>query len=266
MRSCRELQRETWKVLKGKWLLRLFAVAVLLQGILTLVDRLLTAAFDVRRIHPLGEFVVKKGQALAQGMDYALPSTADYGWMLGGAGLRAFLFLVFSGVATFGITAFLLKAREDDDSRWFASAFGGFARPFGAAGLLLLVHVRVFLWTLLLVVPGVVAMYRYRLAWFLKVERPDRTATDCLATSSEMMKGRKWTAFRLDMAFLGWIFLSALVAVAGGLVGSAFPGWAGGLVSFFVAAVGFYYVVKASFGLAVSHAVFYRELETDAEE
>lgn len=260
MRSCREMQKETWEILKGKWLVRLCAAAFLLQGVVTLVDRLLTAAFAVRRIHPLGEFIVKKGQALVQGMDYALPSAADYGWMLGGFCLRAFLVLVFSAVATFGLASLVLKTRADDDSRWLANAFGGFARPFEATGLLVLTNVRVFLWSLLLLVPGLVAIYRYRLAWFLKVERPELSAAACLATSAKMMKGHKWTACRLDAAFVGWIVLASMVTGMGGLVGATFTGLAGRFFSFLIVAVGFYYVLKASFGCAVSHAVFYRAL------
>ena len=255
------MQAETWTLLKGKWLVRLFAVTLLLQGVVSLVDRLLTEAFDVRRIQPLGEFLERKVAALGQGMDYVLPAAADYGWMLGGFCLRTFLVLVFSAVATFGVMALLLKIRANDDSHWLSNAFGGFGRPFGATGLLVLMNAKILLWSLLFLIPGLVAMYRYRAAWFLKVEHPEMSASACLSESAKMMKGHKWTAFCLDMSFFFWIFLSALVLGMGALLIRTFSGGSvGSFLSFLVGAVGFYYVIKAAFGLAVSRAVFYREL------
>lgn len=254
------MQAETWALLKGKWLVRLFAATLLLQGAVSFVDRLLTEAFAVRQIHPFGEFLEKKAQAWFAGMDYVLPSPSDYGWMLGGFCLKSFLVLVFSAVATFGLMSLFLKICADDDSRWLSSAFGGFSRPFEATGLLVLMNLKVFLWALLFLVPGIVAMYRYRATWFLKVEHPEMSASDCLSASAKLMKGFKRKAFRLDLVFFGWIFLSSLVFGMGCLLARVFSNALGGFLSFLVGAVGLYYVLKASFGFAVSHAVFYREV------
>lgn len=264
MKSCREMRREAWGVLRGRWFGRLLVVGVVLQVIAGTVNSLVTAAFAALSIDSLVEFAGRKAQALQAGLDHTLPTLKAYGWMLGGALFQLFIAYVFAAIASFGFVGVLLKARANDDRRWFADAFGGFARPFEVTGLLVLMNLKVMLWSLLLLVPGLVAMYRYRLAWFLKGEHPDWTASACLAESGRRMKGHKWTAFCLDLSYLGWYLLTAagfgvsvillsFVSSPGGV------GWAA--ASFLAGVLSFYLFLKVVLGVLVSRAVFYRELE-----
>lgn len=73
-----------------------------------------------------------------------------------------------------------------------------------------------FLWTLLLVVPGIVKMYEYRMVPYLMAEYPEMHYQEALDKSRLMMDGEKWNAFMLDFSFIGWYILSAMT---GGLVG-----------------------------------------------
>mgnify|MGYP004447036191 CR=1 FL=1 len=68
----------------------------------------------------------------------------------------------------------------------------------------------IFLWTLLLIVPGIVKSYQYRFVEYLLAENPDMNYKDAMATSKAMMEGNKMAAFILDLSFLGWIILSVL--------------------------------------------------------
>ena len=70
----------------------------------------------------------------------------------------------------------------------------------------------VFLWSLLLVVPGIIAAYRYRQALYLLLDHPEKSAWQCLRESAALMRGHKWELFVLDLSFLGWMLLSALFA------------------------------------------------------
>lgn len=70
----------------------------------------------------------------------------------------------------------------------------------------------VFLWSLLLVVPGIIAAYRYRQALYLLLDHPEKSAWQCLRESAAVMRGHKWELFVLDLSFLGWMLLSALFA------------------------------------------------------
>lgn len=81
---------------------------------------------------------------------------------------------------------------------------------------MLLRDLYVFLWTLLLVVPGIIKAYEYRLVPYLMAEYPEMHYREALDKSRMMMEGEKWNAFVLDLSFIGWSILSALT---GGLVG-----------------------------------------------
>jgi uncharacterized membrane protein len=66
------------------------------------------------------------------------------------------------------------------------------------------------LWFLLLIIPGIIKSYEYRMIPYLLAENPDLEWRDAFAISKRMMDGEKWNAFLLDMSFLGWVLLSAV--------------------------------------------------------
>ncbi len=76
--------------------------------------------------------------------------------------------------------------------------------------LYIIKYIFIFLWSLLFIIPGIVAMYRYSAATFILIENPEMSPTEALRASSELMKGRKGERFVLDLSFLGWTILSTL--------------------------------------------------------
>lgn len=68
--------------------------------------------------------------------------------------------------------------------------------------LLLLQTVLIFLWSLLFMIPGIVAAYRYRLAAFILLDDPSRTASEAISLSRRMTYGHKLELFFLDLSFL----------------------------------------------------------------
>lgn len=79
----------------------------------------------------------------------------------------------------------------------------------------------VTLWTLLLIIPGFIKAYSYRLVPYLLSDRPDLSPTETLRLSSDLMRGHKWHAFCYDLSFIGWYILTALTL---GLVGLFYAG------------------------------------------
>ncbi len=67
---------------------------------------------------------------------------------------------------------------------------------------------KTILWSLLLIVPGIVKAYEYRMIPYLLTENPQMDAETAFAQSKKMMDGEKWNAFVLDLSFIGWILLS----------------------------------------------------------
>ena len=66
------------------------------------------------------------------------------------------------------------------------------------------------LWLLLLIIPGIIKSYSYRLVPFILAENPDMPASEVINRSREMMDGNKMQAFMLDLSFIGWILLGIL--------------------------------------------------------
>lgn len=82
--------------------------------------------------------------------------------------------------------------------------------------VMFLKNLKIFAWALLLVIPGIVKAYEYRLVAFLLAENPALSSAEACEQSSVLMDGNKWNAFVLDLSFIGWNVLSYLTL---GLVG-----------------------------------------------
>ncbi len=71
-------------------------------------------------------------------------------------------------------------------------------------------YIFIFLWSLLFLVPGIIAAYRYRFAYYNLCEDPDMGVMEALNMSKAQTNGFKWQLFVLDLSFLGWQLLCAL--------------------------------------------------------
>lgn len=88
--------------------------------------------------------------------------------------------------------------------------FEGF-RHFGSAFLLNLINgIFIFLWLLLLIVPGIIKIFSYSMSYYILCDNPEMSANDVRHASIEMMKGNKWRYFCLRLSFIGWYILSIL--------------------------------------------------------
>ena len=76
----------------------------------------------------------------------------------------------------------------------------------------LLTELKVVLFTLLLIVPGIIKSYEYRLVDFILAEHKGMKAGDAQQLSAEMMWGHKMETFMLDLSFLGWGLLAAIAS------------------------------------------------------
>lgn len=66
------------------------------------------------------------------------------------------------------------------------------------------------LWSLLLVVPGIVKHYEYLMVPYIIAENPAMDYKEAFQISKQMMDGEKLEAFIMDLSFLGWYLLSAV--------------------------------------------------------
>ena len=85
--------------------------------------------------------------------------------------------------------------------------FKQYARTVGAV---LLVFVYTLLWTLLLVIPGIIQAYSYSMTFYILRENPEMTAGDAITASQKMMDGHKMDLFLLSLSFIGWAILASI--------------------------------------------------------
>jgi len=74
----------------------------------------------------------------------------------------------------------------------------------------LLITLKVIAWSLLFVIPGIVAAYRYSMATYIMAENPGMQATEAIERSKALMDGRKGDLFCLDLSFIGWAILASI--------------------------------------------------------
>ncbi len=72
-------------------------------------------------------------------------------------------------------------------------------------------YIRVFLWSLLLIVPGIIAALRYAMAPYYLAEDPDITASEAIRKSKAVMADKKFSFFMLWLSFIGWVLMALLV-------------------------------------------------------
>ena len=85
--------------------------------------------------------------------------------------------------------------------------FKQYARTVGAV---LLVFVYTLLWTLLLVIPGIIKAYSYSMTFYILRENPEMTAGDAITASQKMMDGQKMDLILLSLSFIGWAILASI--------------------------------------------------------
>ena len=88
-------------------------------------------------------------------------------------------------------------------------------RTMLAAGLLQAVYI--IGWTLLFIIPGIIAGYRYSMTSCILAENPEMGANDAITRSKELMKGNKWRLFCMEISFIGWMILSVFTCGIGDL-------------------------------------------------
>lgn len=119
---------------------------------------------------------------------------------------------LIAGIVYIGIGKYYLgRARRTVKHDDFMVLIDGAKGDIGGNIILgLLIGIFTFLWSLLFIIPGIVKSYAYSMAYFIKIDHPEYTATQALDESQKIMKGNKMKLFLLDLSFIGWIILGAL--------------------------------------------------------
>ncbi len=117
--------------------------------------------------------------------------------------------LLVLGPLSLGLAKVLLNilAEQKISVEMLFTGFQDFTRSLIAG---LLVSIYVFLWSLLLIVPGIIASFSYSMTFFIMEENPQMPAQEAISASKTMMYGHKWRLFELWFSFIGWWLLSII--------------------------------------------------------
>lgn len=88
--------------------------------------------------------------------------------------------------------------------------FDGFSIYWKSFGLSFMVGLFTMLWTLLFIIPGIIASLRYSMAYFIMADNHDIGIMDAIKESKRITQGHKADIFVLYLSFFGWCLLCAL--------------------------------------------------------
>ena len=118
--------------------------------------------------------------------------------------------MLIGGAIELGLKRYNLDLLTHENPPAFATLFSRFSIWGRAFGLRFMTTLLTFLWSLLFIVPGIIASYRYALAPYLMAENPDMDVMEAIAHSKELMDGNKGRLFCLQLSFIGWRLLCVL--------------------------------------------------------
>lgn len=117
--------------------------------------------------------------------------------------------LIIGSVVDVGYSKFNLEL-IDNANPAISNLFDYFKYWKSAVLMNLLRGLYVFLWSLLFVIPGIIATYRYAMASYILAEHPELPVNEAITRSKEMMQGNKFRLFCLMFSFIGWDILCVL--------------------------------------------------------
>lgn len=116
---------------------------------------------------------------------------------------------LLSTVLATGFTLYCMAVRRGERAE-FLTLFDGFSFVGKLILLDILVSLFIFLWSLLFIIPGIIAAYRYSFAFYNLYEDPDIGVMEALEMSKRQTLGYKAQLFTLDLSYIGWALLASL--------------------------------------------------------
>lgn len=116
--------------------------------------------------------------------------------------------IVLAGLFGFGLISYYLKVSRNEEVT-YKELFSKMDLCIPYIIISLLTGIFTILWSLLFIIPGIIAAISYTLVYFIKLDNPEMSAMEVINKSKTMMKGHKMDYFVLGLSFFGWIILGA---------------------------------------------------------
>ena len=212
MKSSAELKSQAKASLKGRW-----GQAVLLN----LIPSLIAIALILLILVPFILFIASMSDVSSIQETIA---NDNGGSGAGGGSGGGVVSGIISALFMSGISWTYLDVLRGQKSQIepFKDAFRGFSGIFigGVIGLAILIWLFTTLWTLLLIIPGIIKSYSYSQSYFIYYDTIQETGQkprvlDTITASRKLMDGYKGKLFWLDLSFIGWHIIALMTAGIG---------------------------------------------------
>lgn len=206
MLKSKELRVKAWESLKGKYWMAFLVVIV--AGLLS----------------SIGNSFVTFGQNLSGVLGLVDPAELDSTMAIGALVLSGvviisaiiglILNIFVTSPLTVGLCNYFIKNTNSKPA--FKDVFSGFKVKYGRnIGTLLLVGIKIVLWTILFIIPGIIKTYEYAMVPYILADDENISGKEAFKKSKEMMMGNKWRLFKLEFSFIGWFVLCVLTCGIG---------------------------------------------------
>lgn len=123
-------------------------------------------------------------------------------------------FIVSAAFGLGGSWVYLKIARDEEIS--VGNIFYGFEDLWTAIKAHFFMNLFIWLWSLLLIIPGIIKAYAYSMTFFILAENKGMPVLEAITLSRNMMDGHKMDLFLLTLSFIGWFIL---VVITFGIAG-----------------------------------------------
>ena len=217
MKYAADFRQEARAALQGKWPLAILVglVAAILGGATSGGPEFkinFTGGSLNANIQYAGQTIYSWGDGITPGLRAVLVGGAIY--LILAAIVLGVLYFILGSVIEVGYARFNLNLTAGEKPP-FETLFSCFPNWKTVAMARLLQTVYILLWTLLLVIPGIVAGYSYAMTDYILAEHPELTASEAIAQSKAMMEGNRWRLFCLQFSFIGWSILANITVIGG---------------------------------------------------
>lgn len=177
-----EIKKQARTALKGQW-----GAAVLLTFILFLLTSVLPS---------IVESIFSGGFNNMLNQDQAPPSAVIGNMLIA-------IILIPVSISVYWYYLSVVRSEVPEISQVF-TIFNNGKTYFKLIGASLLIGIFVFLWTLLLIIPGIIKSISYSQTYYLLKDHPEYTVFEAITESRKRMNGYKWKYFLLNLSFIGW--------------------------------------------------------------
>lgn len=188
--NSKEILKKSSEVLKGKWILSIIAVYI--------YTSIISVPSVVASVLASVQVSVKYGENVPEYATYLSPFN-----------LLSLLVYVVQALVIVGFVNMIFKMIKEDKVD-MGCMFTGVKHWCKALGIILLTALYTLLWSLLLIVPGIIKSLSYSMALYIYAKNPEKGVKQCIDESVELMNGNKMKLFKVYLRYFIWTILACV--------------------------------------------------------